>query len=62
MPESETTAALRRAGKRAGFHLLRAAVEGLKAVEVLVDELAAVGRRDAEDGDEPPDRIHIEIE
>jgi hypothetical protein len=42
--ESETAAALRRAGKRALFHLLRAGVEGLKAIEAVVDELARVGK------------------
>lgn len=63
MNESETTAALRRAGRRAAFHLLKAAVEGLRAVEVIVDELANVGRRpDAGDDDERPQRIHIDVE
>jgi hypothetical protein len=42
--ESETAAALRRAGKRALFHLMRAGVEGLKAIEAVVDELARVGK------------------
>jgi hypothetical protein len=44
MSESETAAALRRAGKRALFHLMRAGVEGLKAIEAIVDELARVGK------------------
>ena len=44
MSESETAAALRRAGKRALFHLIRAGVEGLKAIEAVVDELAQVGK------------------
>jgi hypothetical protein len=44
MSESETAAALRRAGKRALFHLMRAGVEGLKAIEAVVDELAQVGK------------------
>lgn len=42
--ESETAAALRRAGQRALFHLMRAGVEGLKAIEAVVDELARVGK------------------
>lgn len=63
MVESETVAALRRASKRAGFHLLRAAVEGLKALEALVDELARVGSGDEPDeGDGPPTRQRIDIE
>lgn len=42
--ESETAAALRRAGQRALFHLMRAGLEGLKALEAVVDELARVGK------------------
>ena len=64
MNESETGAALRRAGRRAAFHLLRAAVEGLKAVEVLVDELSKVGRPAAEDEEDGSTggRVHIDVE
>lgn len=59
-PESETVAALKRAGKRAAVHLLRAAVEALKAVEAVVDELGGVGRD--EEGDEGQSRTeHIEV-
>ena len=58
MSESETAAALRRAGKRAFFHLMRAGVEGLKAIEAVVDELAQVGR-EPEDG---PSSTRIEVE
>lgn len=42
--ESETAAALRRAGQRALIHLMRAGLEGLKALEAVVDELARVGK------------------
>jgi hypothetical protein len=56
--ESETAVALRRAGKRALFHLLRAGVEGLKAIEAVVDELARVGK-EPEDG---PSSTRIEVE
>jgi hypothetical protein len=53
-------AALKRAGKRAAVHLLRAAVEALKAVEAVVDELGGVGRD--EEGDEGQSRTeHIEV-
>ncbi|HUP17359.1 MAG TPA: hypothetical protein VM848_15065 [Acidimicrobiia bacterium] len=58
MSESETAAALRRAGKRALFHLMRAGVEGLKAIEAVVDELARVGK-ETEDG---PSATRIEVE
>lgn len=61
MSESETAAALRRAGKRALIHLARAAVEGLKAIEVVVDELGSVGRAD-DDADGPPRRVRIDVE
>lgn len=58
MSESETAAALRRAGKRALFHLVRAGVEGLKAIEAVVDELAQVGK----DQEEPAQSRRIEVE
>ena len=65
MADSETAAALRRAGRRALFHLLKAGVEGLKAVEVVVDELGRMGRdpddRDGE-GDDGPRRVRIDVE
>lgn len=64
MVDSETVAALRRAGRRALFHLLKAGVEGLKAVEVIVDELGRVGHYpdDAGDAGSGPRRERIEVE
>lgn len=61
MPESETVEALKRAGGRAAYHLLRAGVEALKALEALVDELSRVGGDDRED-EEGPRRVRIEVE
>ncbi|HVR34151.1 MAG TPA: hypothetical protein VMS74_15750 [Acidimicrobiia bacterium] len=61
-PESETAAALKRAGARAAFHLLRAGVESLKALEAVIDELGKVGSRRGEDDDEPDGPVRIEIE
>jgi hypothetical protein len=59
--ESETLAALRRAARRVLYHLARAGVEGLKAVEAVVDELAKVGKE--EEGDEAAgERRRIEVE
>ncbi len=58
-PDSETVAALRRAGRRVVFHLLRAGLEGLKALEAVVDELGHVGR-DAADDDDVVQRIEVE--
>lgn len=65
MADSETAAALRRAGRRALFHLLKAGVEGLKALEVIVDELGRVGHdHDGEDGEggDGPRRVRIDVE
>lgn len=62
MPDSETTAALRRGARRAAFHLLRAGLESVKAVEALVDELSKVGRDEDEDGEDGSDRVRIDIE
>lgn len=59
IPDSETAAALRRAGRRAVWHLLRAGIETLAAIEVVVDELSAVGKEPAE---EEPRRVRIEVE
>lgn len=58
--ESATIAALRRAGKRAMFHLMRAGVEGLKAIEAVVDELAQVNKSGQESDSEKPTRIEVE--
>lgn len=60
-PESETMVALKRAGTRVAFHLLKAGVEALKAVEAVIDELGKVGAdRDNPPEDEGPIRIEIE--
>lgn len=58
--ESETVEALRRAGKRAVFHLALAGVEGLKALSAVLDELARVGKGDVEEDAAPRQRIDIE--
>jgi hypothetical protein len=60
-PESETIVALKRAGARVAFHLLKAGVETLKAVEAVIDELGKVGA-DRPDLPEDDGLIHIEIE
>lgn len=58
--ESQTVEALRRAGKRAAYHLALAGVEGLKALSAVLDELARVGKESAED--ETPSRQRIDVE
>jgi hypothetical protein len=57
---SPTVAAVGRAGRRAVYHLLQAAVEGLKALEAVMEELGEM--RKADRGDETPAKQKIEIE
>lgn len=54
---SETLDALSRAGRRFLYHLLRAGVEGLKAVEAVIEELGTVGK---DDGGSDLERIEVE--
>lgn len=58
--DGETAEALRRAGRRAVYHLLKAGVEGLKAVEAVVDELASIRREEPESDQGRAVRIEIE--
>jgi hypothetical protein len=62
MSESETLNAVKRAGSRMVYHLLRAGVESLKAVEALVDELGKVGKTEQTDDPEPGGRVRIELD
>lgn len=62
MSESETINAVKRAGSRVVYHLLRAGVESLKAVEALVDELGKVGREDDEPPAPSPGRVRIDVD
>lgn len=64
MTDTETTEALKRAARRATFHLLRAGLEGVKALEAVVDELSKVGKVDgsSEEGDEGSGRVRIDVE
>ena len=65
MAESETLNAVKRAGSRVVYHMLRAGVESLKAVEALVDELGKVGKPQDAGGDEQPEsggRVRIELD
>ncbi|MGH8913716.1 MAG: hypothetical protein ACRDZM_04275 [Acidimicrobiia bacterium] len=59
--QSEAMQALGRAGRRAAYHLLQAVIEGLKAVEAVIEEVGNIG--DKNDGDDPqPKRTRIDIE
>ena len=65
MAESETLNAVKRAGSRVVYHMLRAGVESLKAVEALVDELGKVGKPQDTGGDEQPEtggRVRIDLD
>ena len=58
---SSTKVALGRAGRRAVYHLLQAAVEGLKAVEAVIEEIGGIGDDDDHhDGESKRQRIEIE--
>lgn len=62
MQDSETVTAVKRAGTRVVYHLLRAGVEGLKAVEALVDELGKVGKPEESNAEQSPRRVRIEVD
>lgn len=60
--QSPTVAALGRAGRRVVFHMIQAAIEGLKAVEAVIEEIGGIGDGADQDGDVPESRQRIEIE
>jgi hypothetical protein len=49
-----------RAGRRVVYHLLQAAIEGLKAVEAVIEEVGNIGDKDDDDIDNTRARIEIE--
>ncbi len=57
---SELREALRRGRRRAVFHLLRAGVETLKALEAVIDELARARPTGREVEQAGPTRIPVE--
>lgn len=56
-----TTETLKRAGRRAAVHLVQAVVEGLKAVEAVIDELGAAAAGQ-DDDDTATTRHKIDVE
>lgn len=52
--------ALGRAGRRAAYHLLQAFIEGLKAVEAVLEEVGSMNRNDGASGE--GERMRIEVE
>lgn len=57
---SPSLAAVGRAGRRVVYHLLQAAIEGLKAVEAVIEEMGSIGEPKDDDVGEAPKRIEIE--
>ncbi len=60
--QSPTVAALSRAGRRAAYHMIRASIEGLKAVEAVIEEISGIGHDDDHYVDPNNTRERIEIE
>lgn len=50
----------RRAGKRALIHLMQAAIESVKAVEAVIDEIGNMGQNDEENAERRTERIDVE--
>lgn len=60
--QSPTGAALGRAGRRAAYHLIQAVVEGLKAVEAVIEEIGGIADGSDQNGDDQDQVQRIEIE
>lgn len=60
--QSPTMVALSRAGRRVAFHMVQAAVEGLKAIEAVIEEIGAIGEESDQDESRSAGRERIEIE
>ncbi len=58
--QSEAMQALARAGRRVVYHLLQAVVEGLKAVEAVIEEVGSIGENDDKEAEATRTRIEIE--
>ena len=59
--QSDVIQAMGRAGRRVAYHLLQAVIEGLKAVEAVIEEVGRIGEKNDADNAEPS-RTRIEIE
>lgn len=60
--QSPTVAAFTRAGRRVAFHMIQAAIEGLKAIEAVIEELGGIGDEGEHHDAETSSRQRIEIE
>lgn len=61
MESSVVRAALGRAGRRAAVHLVQAMIEGLKAIEAVIEEIGSISE-DRDEDESPPARQRIEVE
>jgi hypothetical protein len=60
--EQESLETLKRAGTRAAYHLMRAGVESLKAIEAVLDELGRARREANHDDADDVIRQRIDLE
>lgn len=60
--QSPTAQALARAGRRVAYHMIQAGVEGLKAVEAVIEEIGSISDQGQNEGSESSKRQRIEIE
>lgn len=60
--QSPTVAALSRAGRRVAYHMIQAAIEGLKAVEAVIEEIGGISDGRDHDDAASTKRQRIEIE
>jgi len=60
--QSPTVAALSRAGRRVAYHMIQAAIEGLKAVEAVIEEIGGIGDEPGHHDGDSNARQRIEIE
>lgn len=44
----DLAATMARAGRRAGFHMLQALIESVKAIEAVLDEMGKIGENEGE--------------
>jgi len=59
---SPTMLALGRAGRRVAYHMIQAAIEGLKAIEAVIEEIGRIGDGADDDDDDSNQVQRIEIE
>ncbi|HEY7468039.1 MAG TPA: hypothetical protein VIC07_00730 [Acidimicrobiia bacterium] len=58
--QSEAMQAFGRAGRRVVYHLMQAAIEGLKAIEAVIEEVGSIGDKNDEESETKKTRIEIE--